>query len=244
MNPSAKREVLIDTVIPNLGALRFNRLGLAINYVDIALVLGFTFFIALCAQISIKIPTTTVPITGQTFGVLLTSGTLGSKRGTTTALLYMILGMAGLPIFAPSSSIMKEKALHFILPWSGTEGAVWEISSGGYIVGFILASYIVGRLAEQRWDRGSQIVIAMILGNVAIYLVGLPWLAAFISSGTTIPLTDLTYYDAISGNNVLDKTLRGGFYPFIAGDAIKLLLAATAFPLSWRLTKWFTNRNK
>ena len=78
----------------------------------------------------------------------------------------------------------------------------------------------------------------MIVGNVAVYLIGLPWLAIFIASETTIPGTSLTYYDAIGGSNVLDKTLKGGLYPFIGGDALKLLAAATALPGAWALVHW------
>jgi biotin transport system substrate-specific component len=231
MQVGARQNVLIDVLVPRVTSLpRVNRLA-----IDVALVVGFAFLVALTAQIAFRIPTTTVPITGQTFGVLLTGGALGSKRGGLSMLVYMLLGTATVPVFAPASSFLGEKSVHFILPWSGTGSPVWDLSSGGYIVGFVLAAYLVGLLAERGWDRRSSVSLAMIGGNVAIYLVGLPWLAFFIASGATIPGLDLTYYDAIGGSNVLDKTLKGGLYPFIGGDAIKLLLAASVLPGAWAL---------
>ena len=231
MQAGARNKVLIDVVIPELGTQsRLNRLA-----TDAALVVGFAFLVAVCAQIAIKIPTTTVPITGQTFGVLLTGGALGSRRGALSMLVYMIVGMVTLPVFAPKSSVLAEKTVHVVFPWSGTSGQVWDMSSGGYIVGFVLAAFLVGLLAERGWGRRSTVLLAMLVGNEAIYLVGLPWLAVFIASGTTIPGLDLTYYDAISGSNVLDKTLKGGLYPFIGGDALKLLAAALVIPGAWSL---------
>jgi biotin transport system substrate-specific component len=230
MQASAQR-VLIDVLVPNLGApTRVNRIAR-----DAALVLGFAILTAFCAQIAIKIPTTTVPITGQTFGALLSGGALGSRRGGLSMLVYMLLGMLSLPVFAPGSGLMKEKTFHLLFPWSGTDGQVWDMSSGGYIVGFILAAYLVGLLAERGWDRRSSVSLAMLGGNASIYLIGLPWLAVFIGSGATIPGMELTYYDAITGNNVLDKTLKGGLYPFIGGDALKLLAAAMVLPGAWAL---------
>ena len=205
---------------------------------DVALVVGFALFTAVFAQIAIRFPGTTVPITGQTFAILITGGALGSSRGALSMTVYLLMGMF-LPVFAPSSSLLNQKTIHFILPWSGSDGFVWELSSGGYIVGFILGAYLVGMLAERGWDRRARVSLAMVLGNLSIYLIGLPWLAVFIASGTVIPGLELTYYDAITGNNVLDKTLRGGLYPFIGGDALKLLLAAMVLPGAWELARRF-----
>ena len=224
--------VLVDVVIPGSGLLR-----------DALLVASFAIFTAVMAQIAIRIPTTTVPITGQTLGVLLTGAALGSKRGSLSMLMYMLMGMLFLPVFAPSASVMADKTLHFILPWSGSDGLVWEMSSGGYIVGFVLGAYVVGLLAERGWDRRSNVTLAMLVGNLSIYVIGLPWLAVFIASGANIPGLELTYYDAISGNNVLDKTLKGGLYPFIGGDSLKLLVAAGGMPLVWAAVRRFKGGN-
>jgi len=202
-----------------------------------ALVIGFAALTAVFAQISIRIPTTTVPITGQTFAVLTTGAALGSRRGALSMFVYMLMGMFLFPAFAPPSSVLAKETIHFVLPWAGTKAFVWDLSSGGYLVGFILASYLVGRLAEYGHDRRAQVSAAMVLGNIALYLPGLAWLAFFIASGKTIPGLDLTYYDAIEGANVLDKTLRGGLYPFIAGDAVKLLLASMMLPGAWQVVR-------
>ncbi len=229
MQAGARQKVLIDVVIPELGAQsRLNRLAM-----DAALVVGFAFLVALCSQIAIRIPTTTVPITGQTFAALLVGGALGSRRGGLSMLLYMLVGMVGLPVFAPGSSPLGEQqVLHFILPWSGNEGLVWSMSSGGYIVGFVLAAYLVGLLAERGWDRRSTVPLAMLVGNVAIYLIGLPWLGIHIANdeGLYSYFQDL-YPDA----SVLGMTLKGGLYPFIGGDALKLLAAALVLPGAWSL---------
>lgn len=232
MQASLQQQVLVDVLVPRFGAeTRANSL-----IRDAVLVIGFTLFMTVCAQIAIRIPTTTVPITGQTFGALLAGGALGSKRGASSMLLYMLIGMLGVSVFTPPSSIMAEQTFHFILPWSGSSGLIWDISSGGYIVGFILAAYLVGLLAERGWVLRSSVPLSMLIGSVAIYAVGLPWLAIlFIASGATIPGTELTYYDAIGGSNVLDKTLKGGLYPFIGGDAIKLVAASLLLPGAWAL---------
>ncbi|MBI4302590.1 MAG: biotin transporter BioY [Chloroflexi bacterium] len=226
MRTATRTLTLSEAVFPNIGLLR-----------DVLLVLGFTGFIAAFAQIAIRFPGTTVPVTGQTFAVLLTGAALGSKRGSLSALLYMLLGMLWLPVFAPPTSLLQKETLHFVLPWAGTQKYVWELSSGGYVVGFVLASYLVGWLAERGWDRKTKVTLAMLLGNLVIYLVGLPWLASFIASGATIPGLNVTYYDYIAGSNVLDKTLRGGLYPFIGGDALKVLLAAMVLPSAWALVQ-------
>ena len=234
MQATVPYKVLIDEVMAGVRVpTQANRLVL-----DIVLVIGFALFVAVCAQIAVRIPTTTVPITGQTFGVLLTGGVLGSKRGGLSMIVYALLGMAAAPVFAPNSALLVGKTVHFILPWSGTSGFIWDMSSGGYIVGFILGAYLVGVLSERGWDRRSKVPLEMLVGNIGIYALGLPWLAIFIASGAVISGTDLTYYNAIVGGDVLDKTLKGGLYPFIGGDALKLLLAALTLPGSWAVMNW------
>jgi biotin transport system substrate-specific component len=169
----------------------------------LALILLGTALIAATAQI--YIPTQPVPFTGQTFGVLLTAGALGFRRGMFATLLYLALGAIGLPVFA-----------------EGKHGVEWLFgATGGYLVGFVLATAIVGRLAELGWDRnliGS--VGAMIIGSVAIYAVGVPWLA----------------YRAFDGD--LAQAVAVGMVPFLLWDAVKLSLAAVAFPAAW----WFVGR--
>ncbi len=156
-------------------------------------------FVALCAQI--WIPTQPVPFTGQTFGVLLVGGALGFRRGIMALALYVLLGTVGLPIFAEARS--------------GT--AVLFGASGGYIIGFVLAAAVVGRLAELGWDRhiGGSLG-AMLIGTALIYAVGLPWLA-------------------VVGQFSLADTIAFGLTPFLIWDAAKLAVAAGIFPAAWWL---------
>ena len=143
-------------VFPRAGALT-----------DTLLVLAGTGLVALAAQISVKLPFTPVPITGQTFAVCLVGASLGAVRGTASLTLYFLLGIIGAPIYA-----------HHDSGWN-----VITSASGGYIVGFILAAAVTGLLAEHKWDRKfSSAVGAMLTGNVIIYLVGLPWLAVVLNT--------------------------------------------------------------
>ena len=228
MQATANPRVLVDAILPDLRASSFaSRLA-----VDAALIASFALLVALCAQIIIKIPTTTVPITGQTFGVLLTGGVLGSRRGSLSMLLYLLIGSMIFPVFAPGTSMLGDnQVLHFILPWSGTEGMVWDLTSGGYIVGFVVASYVVGLLAERGWDRKSTVPLAMLVGNIVIYIFGLPWLALKIATNDGL----YSFFESQGGTNVVDMALRGGLYPFIGGDAVKLMAAALILPGAWVL---------
>ena len=196
--------------------------------------LAFAALVALVAQIQVRVPWTTVPITGQTFGVLLAGGALGMRRGAGSMLLYALIGMFLLPVFTPGSSATAgDWDVHFILPWSGTEALLWNISSGGYIVGFVLATALVGYLSERGWDRGSWVQVAMLAGTVAVYLPGLLWLAYLIATDWTPPGGEVVLGELISGSGTLDKTLKGGLYPFIVGDLMKLMAAALVLPAAW-----------
>jgi biotin transport system substrate-specific component len=140
----------------------FPRVGLA---ADAVLVLAGTGLVAAAAQVSI--PFKPVPLTGQTFAVLLVGSSLGAIRGTASLTLYLWLGVAGAPIYADGHH-----------GWNILTGA-----SGGYIVGFVLAAAVTGYLAERGWDRRfSSAVGAMLTGNVLIYAVGLPWLAVVLNT--------------------------------------------------------------
>jgi biotin transport system substrate-specific component len=134
---------------------------------DAALVAAGTGLVAAAAQISVSLPFTPVPITGQTFAVVLVGASLGTIRGFASLFLYLSLGVAGAPIYA-----------HHAHGWSVVTSA-----SGGYLVGFVLAAAFTGFLAERRWDRRlSSSISSMLTGNVIIYLVGLPWLAVVLDT--------------------------------------------------------------
>ncbi len=172
----------------------------------VALVVGGAVLIALCAQVSIPLPFTPVPITGQTFAVLLVGSSLGLVMGLSSTLLYVLAGIAGAPVYADGDH-----------GWS-----VITSASGGYLVGFVLASALVGGLAHLGWDRRFGTASAsMLAGNVIVYLVGLPWLAVTLDTN-------------------LDKTLEFGLYPFVVGDLVKLYIAAGLLPAAWRLVSRLT----
>ena len=128
---------------------------------DAVLILGGALFLALCAQISFDLPFTPVPITLQTFGVLLIGAAYGTWRGGLTAAVYLLMGIVGLPVYAD-----RTHGLDVVL------GA-----TGGYLIGFVVAAVVVGWLAQRQWDRRfSSAVAAMLTGTVIIYVLGLIWL--------------------------------------------------------------------
>ena len=131
---------------------------------------------------------------------------------------------------------------------TGPEQHQWTTASGARVKvinhapstkGFSGDNVSVYDWNEQIWkevQKGDEAAsLAMVLGNTSIYVFGLAWLAFVIAFQSINP--ELTYYDAIKGSNVLDKTLRAGLYPFIGGDALKLLLAAMVLPGAWDLVR-------
>jgi biotin transport system substrate-specific component len=198
---------------------------------------GFACFVAVFAQIAVRLPWTTVPITGQTFAVLVTGGALGAWRGAGALTGYMLMGMVGIPVFAPGSgATVGAWDVHFILPWSGTHALPWDISSGGYIVGFILAAALVGFLAERHWDRKPWVHLGMLLGNIVLYVPGILWLAYLIGTDWVHPVGK-PLGELIAGSGTWDKAFKGGLYPFIVGDLMKLVLASLTLPTAWALVR-------
>jgi biotin transport system substrate-specific component len=169
---------------------------------DAVLVIGFAAFTGLAAQVAVKLPFTPVPITGQTFAVLLGGAALGWRRGLAGMLLYLLVGLTPwVPWFAEGKG--------------GTD--IVQAPSFGYIVGFLVAAALVGWLAERGWDRTPpRTVVTMVAGNLVIYAFGLPFLMATLDVG-------------------LAKRLELGVTPFLAGDALKILLAAGLLPGAWGL---------
>lgn len=169
------------------------------GFYDLALIVGGSLLIGLCAQLRIVLPFGPVPVTGQTFAVLMTGALLGSRRGGLAVLAYLIEGAAGLPVFA----------------YGGGAAALLG-PTGGYLMGFLPAAYITGSLAERGWDRRfGTTVLAMVLGNAAIYACGLFWLCCLMGAGT--------------------RVLTVGLYPFVVGDLLKIVLAAILLPSGWKL---------
>ncbi|WP_376792760.1 biotin transporter BioY [Thermoflexus sp.] len=191
--------VLADAVFPvALRRAQAHRL-----MADAILILGGSLFTAWMARIAIPLPLTPVPITGQTLAVLLVGAVLGSRRGALSMAAYILEGALGLPVFA-----------------GGAAGLTRVLGpTGGYLIGFIAAAFLTGWLAERGWDRRPlTAALAMLAGNIVIYLFGLPWLARFVE-GFLGPKGALTL----------------GLLPFIPGDLLKLALAALLLPSAWRV---------
>ena len=136
---------------------------------DLALIVAGSLLIGLCAQIKIQ-PFGPVPITGQTFAVLIIGALLGARRGSMAVLAYLAQGAAGLPVFA------------------GVSGpAAFLGPTGGYLIGFVPAAYVTGLLAERGWDRRfATTVLAMALGNIIIYAFGLGQLSLLTGLSKTV----------------------------------------------------------
>ena len=158
---------LADVLRP---AIARNRAGLLY---DLLLPAAGSIFIALFARVAIPLPFSPVPITGQTFAVLLVGALLGSRRGGLAVLLYLLEGAAGLPFFA------------------GGAGGLARLAgpTGGYLIGFVAAAFAVGLLAERGWDRRVwSTAAAMFVGNAIIYAFGLLWLGRFVGAGKVFSL--------------------------------------------------------
>ena len=203
--PATERGITIgDFLVPvRVG----ERLSARIRH--IALICVGATFIALTANVTFWLPDNPVPITGQTLSVLVVGGALGLRRGALSVGLYLALGLM-LPVYAG-----QQHGLSTII---GLNSAGVVIGArGGYLVSFLLAGALVGWLAEMGWDRHIRgAVAAMILGEVIIYAIGVPWLA-------------------LAAHLSPQVAIEKGFLPFVIGDAIKLAIAAGGFPFAWWL---------
>lgn len=166
---------------------------------DAVTVVSAAALTAVGAQIALPVPGSPVPVTGQTLAVLLTAAALGPMRGALGQLLYVLAALVGLPVLAQGSS----------------GGAAVFGATGGYLLGFIVAAAVVGRLARGGWSRTPVRVFASyVLGSVVIYALGATMLA--VATGQ-----DMAW------------AVQKGVVPFLAGDALKALLAAGLLPLAW-----------
>jgi len=190
----------MTTLAPTLYTRTFPRIGSWLR--DLTLIVFGTLFVALLAQVIIPLPFTPVPLTGQTFAVLLVGAALGSKRGAASLALYLAVGVLGLPFFA-----------------GGAHGLnVVTGATGGYLIGFIVAAYVIGLLAEHGLERSVRTsIIPFLIGTVIIYACGVTWLAIVVGS--------------------FSKAITLGLVPFVIGDVIKLVAAALALPAAWKLVK-------
>ncbi len=188
----------MTTLAPTLSTRLFPRTSAWLR--DLTLILAGSLLVALFAQI--EIPLQPVPITGQTFAVLLVGAALGSRRGAAALTLYLAEGAFGLPFFSGGASGL-----------SHLTGA-----TAGYLIGFVMAAYVIGLLAERGLERSVRTsLIPFLAGTVVIYIFGVAWLAVVLGS--------------------LSKAVAAGLLPFLVGDAVKLAAAALALPAAWRLVR-------
>ncbi len=170
----------------------------------VALVTALT---AVAAQISIPLPFTPVPFTFQPMVVLVGAMALGARLGMTSQLIYLALGIAGLPVFAASPALPQGIARLFG-------------PTGGYLMAYPFAAFLVGSLAERGFDRRYVTsVAAMMAGLALVFAFGVLWLGLFMPAARG-----------------LSAALAAGFYPFILEDLVKLLAAAAVLPRLWALT--------
>lgn len=189
----------MTTLAPTLSTKYFPRTATWLR--DLLLITAGALFVAALAQVKISLLFTPVPLTGQTFAVLLVGAGLGSKRGAASLILYTMMGAFGMPFFA-----------------GGASGLAYLTGPTlGYLVGFITAAYVIGRLAERGLERSVRTsLVPFLVGTLVIYIFGAGWLA--IQFG-------------------IEQALTLGVIPFIVGDAIKVVLAALALPVAWKIVE-------
>lgn len=195
MQLTASHSVLADLFGPRAGAARLAKQAVLVA-------LGITL-LAVAAKIQIPMWPSPVPITMGTFAVLTVGAAYGARLGLVTVLGYMLIGALGYDVFASSSA--EKAGLTYMM--GGT---------GGYLVGYVLATLALGTLAARGWDRSMLwMALALLIGNALIYVPGLLWLGTLY--GWDQPI------------------LAWGLTPFLIGDALKLLLAAVILPVVWKL---------
>jgi biotin transport system substrate-specific component len=197
-----------STLLNTIAARRDASMTLGIR---IASVLFITALTAAAAQISVPLPFSIVPFTFQPMIVLLGGLALGSRLGATSQVLYLAAGIAGLPVFAASATLPPD-ALRLIGP------------TGGYLMAYPFAAFLVGYLAERGFDRRYVTsVLAMLAGLAVVYTCGALWLGLFARTATGSAATGLPV------------AIATGVAPFVLADIVKLLFAAAVVPGLWRL---------
>ena len=173
----------------------------------VAAVLFVTALTAIAAQVSVPLPFTPVPLTLQPMVVLVAGAALGARLGMASQVLYLMLGLAGFPVFA-ASAVLPQGVFRLIGP------------TGGYLMSYPFAAFLTGALAERGFDRRYLTsVLAMAAGLAVIFSAGVLWLAWF----------------ARPAHAGLDAALRTGLYPFLPADIVKVCIAAAVMPGVWSL---------
>ena len=194
MQKTVSPSILAEVFGPKSGALRLAQ--------QIVLVVSGILALAIAAKISVPVWPSPVPVTMGTFAVLSIAAAYGTRLGLVTMLGYLLIGALGWDVFAGTSAEISG--------WTYMTG-----STGGYLIGYLLATALLGALAARGWDRSVVwMSLAMLCGNILIYAPGLLWLGHLY--GWDKPI------------------LEWGLTPFLMGDALKLLLAAVLFPAVWK----------
>jgi biotin transport system substrate-specific component len=203
MNRTVISATFVDTLAARIDAPQWA--------IKVAAMLFVTALTAAAAQVSVPLPFTDVPFTLQPMIVLLGGLALGSKLALGSQVFYLLAGVAGLPVFA-ASPVLPPGALRLIGP------------TGGYLLSYPVAAWLVGALAERGLDkRYISSVVAMLAGLIVLYASGTLWLA-FVAR-TAVQTTPMG----------LQAALASGLYPFVIADMFKLLAAAGVSPMLWRL---------
>jgi biotin transport system substrate-specific component len=203
MNPGSSSATLVDRFAAGATG--------SANAIRAAAVLFMAALTAAAAQISVPLPFTEVPFTFQPMVVLLGALALGPRLGAAAQVVYLLAGIAGLPVFAASATLAPG-ALRLVGP------------TGGYLMSYPLAAFVTGWLARRGFDkRYITSVLAMAAGLIVIYACGAVWLGWFARTATA------------GGPNGIREALLAGVFPFVIADVLKLLAAAGAVPAIWKL---------
>jgi len=194
MLSATRQNTIMDTMLPAIaGDRRMSRL-----LAQLVFILAGGTLLAASAQFKVMVPPSPIPIAGQKLVVLMIGMAFGPRLGAITILAYILAGLRGLPVFAGGGAGLP----------------VLVGPSGGYLVGFVAAAFVIGLLAQRGMDRSIlRTALAMVVGTLVIYLFGYAWLASLIG---------------------MEKALLFGIQPYLWGDAMKLVAAACLMPAAWR----------
>ena len=183
------------------GSLRATVFPRSTALTEALFVVGGIGFISLLAQIAIPVPGSPVPVTGQTLGVLLLATAYGANMGAATFALYLLIGIAGAPVFANRGF--------------GIERLIGP--TGGYLIGMLIAAWVLGALSGRKWDqRLRTALVSMLIGSLIIFTFGLIWLQQYTGK-------DWAW------------TFSAGLTPFIFGEILKIAIAGIALPTVWKV---------
>jgi biotin transport system substrate-specific component len=194
------------------GSLRATVFPRSTALIHATFIVGGTLFIAALAQIAVPVPGSPVPVTGQTLAVYLIGTTYGARLGFATFATYLLAGVAGAPVFAAATGA----ASHGIARLTG--------ATGGYLIGMLVATFVLGALADRKADQKFKTSFpALTLGSAIVFAFGLIWLKTSL---------DLSWA----------ATISAGLTPFIFGELLKIAITATSLPLIWRKISQKLNR--